>query len=173
MSCPRSHFGGYCAGVEHSYLSEFWFSKYIISDNATSFSSHSFRNFCFSHGIRHNTLSPYHPQPSLAERCNRNLKASLIAFHSQNQSSWDESLPWLQTAFNSAKHESTGRTPFEVIFKFAPSTPLSCSWDIQSLLPEAAEDTQVVWQSVNSHLMKATAVLQAHTIGIVRLVISK
>ena len=41
------------------------------------------------------------------------------------------------------------------MFKFAPSTPLTCAWDIQSLLPEAVEDTQVVWQSVKSHLMKA------------------
>ena len=127
--CPvrDSTSGATVQALNTHIFQNFGFPKYIILDNTTSFSSHSFCNFCFPHGIRHNTLSPYHPQPSLAERCNRNLKASLIAFHSRNQSTWDESLPWLQIAFNSAKHESTGRSPFEVMFKFTPSTHLTCA----------------------------------------------
>ncbi|MDR0585899.1 MAG: hypothetical protein LBG26_01535 [Treponema sp.] len=45
---------------------------------------------------RHVTTKPYYPQPSHAERFNRNLRPALIAYHHQNHSRWDENLSWLQ-----------------------------------------------------------------------------
>jgi hypothetical protein len=63
-------------------LSEKFFPSYgvlqsIVSDNAAVFKSRAFYNMCFSWGIRHITTSPYYPQASQVERCNRNLKVAL------------------------------------------------------------------------------------------------
>jgi transposase InsO family protein len=45
----------------------------IVSDNAKCFVSDEFRRFCFSLGIQRVTTTPYYPNPSHAERFNRNL----------------------------------------------------------------------------------------------------
>lgn len=133
----------------------FGFPKVIISDNATCFTSHSFRNFCFARGIKHATLSPYHPQPNNAERLNRNLKAALIAYHSNNQTSWDNSLSWLQLAFNFANHETLKTSPFKILFNFTPNTPLSLTWNIQDLLPRNNPNPHDIWRQAKNNIFRA------------------
>lgn len=65
-------------------------------------------NACFSWRIKHVTASPYYPQASQVERFNRNLKAALTIYHHSQHVLWDENLPMLTMAFNSAWHESIG-----------------------------------------------------------------
>jgi transposase InsO family protein len=108
----------------------------IVSDNAQYFKSREFKQFCFELAIRHITTSPYYPQPSHAERFNRNLRAALIAYHSNSQDMWDMQLGWLQLAFNSAEHEATKSPPFVVMFPFRSGSPLLNRWKISELLPE-------------------------------------
>jgi transposase InsO family protein len=100
----------------------------LVSDNAKCFVSRKFRQFCFGLGIKHITTTPYYPQPSHAERFNRNLRSALIAFHSDSQTTWDKNLSWLQPAFNTATHKYTGATPFQVMFPFRAGSPLLHQW---------------------------------------------
>jgi hypothetical protein len=60
----------------------------------------------------------------------------LIAYHSDAQDTWDQHVPWLQLAFNTAEHESTKVPPFAVMFPFRASSPLLNKWKIHELLPE-------------------------------------
>ena len=93
---------------------------------------------------------------SHAERFNRNLRSALIAYHAQQQNTWDESLKWLQMAFNSATHESHKRTPYEVIFGQAPNNPLSNLWTLGDLLPAGpGEDVSHNWEAARKNLLKA------------------
>jgi hypothetical protein len=97
-------------------LAERFFPSYgvpqsIVSDNAAVFKSRIFYNLCFSWGIRHITTPPYYPQASQVERFNRNLKAALTIYHNAQHTRWDEHLPSLAIAFNSAWNESTAVTP--------------------------------------------------------------
>jgi transposase InsO family protein len=62
-------------------ISSFSVPEVIMSENAPYFPSREFRQFCFELGIEHITTSPYYPQPSDAERFNRNLRVALIAYH--------------------------------------------------------------------------------------------
>jgi hypothetical protein len=121
------------AALRHGIFACFSVPEIIVSDNAKCFVSGEFRKFCFSLGIQHITTTPYYPNPSHAERFNRNLRAALTAYHAGSQTRWDEGLPWLQVAFNMATHEATGKTPFEVIFPFPANTPLTNRWKIQDL----------------------------------------
>ncbi|XP_054262903.1 uncharacterized protein LOC128986520 [Macrosteles quadrilineatus] len=111
---------------------------------------------CFGHGIRHVTTSPYYPQPSHAERFNRNLRSALIAFHADKQTTWDQELPWLQFAFNTAHHESHKAVPFELFLGYPPNNPLANVWGIGDLLPPpGAADVKATWQAARRNLIRA------------------
>jgi hypothetical protein len=121
--------------LKERIFSIFLVPKILVSDNAQCFASREFRHFCFEMGVKHVTTSPYYPQPSHAERFNRNLRAALIAYHHDAHDTWDHHLPWLQLAFNTAEHKSTKSTPFAVIFPFRAGSPLLNQWTINELLP--------------------------------------
>jgi hypothetical protein len=138
-------------------FSTFSVPEKIVSDNAQCFVSREFRHFCFEMGVKHVTTSPYYPQPSHAERFNKNLRAALIAYHREAHDMWDQNLPWLQLAFNSAEHEATKACPFNVMFPFKCGSPLINRWSIKDLLPAKWTKTQLqqLWSRVRQNLVKS------------------
>ena len=115
-----------------SIFSSFSVPEVLVSDNTPCFTSSEFRQFCFGLGIKHVTTSPYYPQPSHAERFNKNLRTALIVYHSESHTTWDQNLTWLQLAFNMAEHEATRAAPFLVIFHFRFNSPLLNHWKIKT-----------------------------------------
>jgi len=138
-------------------FSSFSVPEIIVSDNAPCFTSRDFQQFCFEMGIKHVTTSPYYPQPSHAERFNRNLRAALIAYHRDAQTSWDGQLHWIQLGFNIAEHEATKATPFEIIFPFRAGSPLLHKWKISELLPEKCNKAMLKkkWTMVKQNLVNS------------------
>lgn len=97
----------------------------IVSDNATIFHSATMKYICNKWGITHSFCSPYHPQTNLAERVNRVVKPMLrIYTEDQSHNKWAEQLPLLQLAINTATHDSTGFTPYQIMFNKEPRLPL-------------------------------------------------
>jgi hypothetical protein len=128
----------------------------IVSDNATVFKSRLFYNTCFSWGIKHITISPCYPQASQVERFNRNLKAALTICHSSQHTRWDENLPALTMAFNTAWHESTGATPAFLFLGRELNNPLGLKWRLADLdLQQSPSDTMVFWERALANLRKA------------------
>jgi len=138
------------------FFQHFGVPSTIVSDNGTQFVSHLFRKMCFGHGIQHVTTSPYYPQPSHAERFNRNLRSALISFHADKQTTWDQELPWIQFAFNTARHESHKAVPFELMMGFPPNNPLANIWKIGDLLPPpGTADVKSTWAAARRNLIRA------------------
>lgn len=142
--------------LQSQLLQHFGIPETIVSDNGSQFTSHEFHSFCKGNGIRHVTTSPYYPQPSHCERFNRNLRSALIAFHATKQDRWDESLQWLELAFNTALHESHKMVPFELMLGYSPNNPLSNVWRIKDLLPPpGTADTKATWEAARRNLFRA------------------
>ncbi|XP_023709138.1 uncharacterized protein K02A2.6-like [Cryptotermes secundus] len=130
----------------------------IVSDNAAVFKSRWFYNLCFSWGIRHITTSPYYPQASQVERFNRNLKAALIIYHHRQHTRWDENLPSLSIAFNTAWHESTGATPASLFLGREMNHPLGLKWEFRELeLQRDPKNMGEYWEAALANLRKARA----------------
>jgi hypothetical protein len=128
----------------------------IVSDNATVFRSRLFYNMCFSWGIKHVTISPYYPQASQVERFNRNLKAALTIYHHSQHNRWDENLPSLAMALNSAWHESTGATPASLFLGRELNHPLGLRWELSELdLQQPPQGTKAFWERALANLNKA------------------
>ena len=130
------------------------FLRTLVSDNASYFVSKNFRSFCIDLGIKHVTTSPYHPQASVAERFNKNLKSALIAYHSTDHRSWDQNLLWLSFAFNCTRHEAHSQTPVSLVFAFQVNNPLFNLWNILDLLADTRNIGEVkeAWKRAASNL---------------------
>lgn len=140
-----------------SIFASFGPPRNLVSDNAPAFKSRKFRRFCFGQGIRHITTTPYYPQPSFAERINRNLKSALIIYHSGAPTKWDQSLNWLSLAFNTAQHESHRTTPARLLLSYEINTPLSNLWSLNDILPERVDpqELRVRWEAAKRNIILA------------------
>ncbi|MEO1301476.1 MAG: hypothetical protein AAFU83_04560 [Bacteroidota bacterium] len=67
----------------------------------------------------------YHPQTNgLVERTNEVIEAALRHYVSADHSDWDDQLPWVEFALNSAYHPAIGTTPFALNRVVVPKDPL-------------------------------------------------
>ncbi len=73
------------------------------------------KTHCKDWGVGQKLTTSYHPQTNLTERVNKTLKTMIASFVGDNYSNWDQWLPELRFAINSAHHESTGVTPAQLM----------------------------------------------------------
>lgn len=87
---------------------------FILSDRGSQFLSAVFKEICGKWGVTQKLTTAYHPQTNMTERVNRNLKYMMAAYVEDNHKKWDQYLPELRFAVNSAVQESIGMTPAEL-----------------------------------------------------------
>ena len=97
----------------------------ILHDNATNFCSNLMTTLWKMCGIRQITSSIYHPMGNAqVERLNGVLKQMLRKFTKQYPMEWHELLPQLLFAVRSVPHETTGFSPFELLYGRTVRGPL-------------------------------------------------
>ncbi|KMQ85388.1 reverse ribonuclease integrase, partial [Lasius niger] len=82
----------------------------ILSDNGTQFKSAEFETRLKECDIKHQTAPVYSPHCNPVKRTNRTVKTMIGQFVYKNRD-WDENLPALQFAYNTATHDATGFSP--------------------------------------------------------------
>ena len=98
----------------------------IISDRDRKFDSHFWRAVFKRLDTMLNLSTADHPQTDgQTERVNQVLEDMIRAYVSKRQSNWEDYLPILEFAYNSAKHVTTGFSPFMLMYGFQPRSPVS------------------------------------------------
>ncbi|KRZ65623.1 Retrovirus-related Pol polyprotein from transposon 17.6, partial [Trichinella papuae] len=113
---------------------------------------------CKIFGVEKSRSSPYHPQGNgLVERANRTLLNTLAKLcHESQDRSWDQLLPLATMAYNSAVHETTGQSPFCMLFGKQMSLPLDVTLDVPPGTASNADD-YVVQLRENLQKLHSTA----------------
>ena len=76
-------------------------------------------------GIKLLFSSAYHPQTDgQTEVTNHTLSTLLCVLIKKNIKEWEECLPITEYAYDRARHLTTGKSPFEVVYGFNPLSPL-------------------------------------------------
>ena len=89
----------------------------MISDRGTSFMSAVVKRLLHLMDIHHCPTSSYHPQANgQCERYNSTLANMLRHYVNEQHNDWDQWLPYVCKAYNTATHEVTGHTPFFLLF---------------------------------------------------------
>ena len=115
-----------------SIFSRLGFPKEILSDNGPQFTSElmsEFQSMCGSKGIK---TSIYHPQSNgHIERFHSTLKSKMKKVIREQPKAWHRYLPALMFACRDLPSETTGYSPFELMFGRRPRGPidlLADSW---------------------------------------------
>lgn len=124
------------------------FPKEILSDQGTNFMSSLISELCKMLKVRKLSTTPYHPQANgLVERFNGTLKQMLKAYAVVEPLKWDVHLPYVLFAYREVPNESTGFTPFELLYARHVRGPLD-------ILKEQWEEPTEEQTSVLSYLME-------------------
>ena len=84
------------------------------------------------------------------------FKGGLKIFHHQNQKGWDRDLPWLSTAFNTARHENTQVNTDTLFLGCEMQCPLNVRWDLSPIHSGRVKNTdRNFWSAVYGKLKEA------------------
>lgn len=99
--------------------------KEIQHDQGSNFMSRVFGEVMQALGIEQMVSSAYHPQSQGAlERYHQTLKTMLKTFCHDNQEDWDKGIDFLLFATRDSQNESTGFSPFELVYGHEVRGPL-------------------------------------------------
>ncbi|KAK1551529.1 hypothetical protein QYE76_017215, partial [Lolium multiflorum] len=97
----------------------------IVSDRDVKFMSYLWKSLMAKFGVKLLFSSSSHPQTDgQTEVVNRSLSTLLRTLVKKNLKSWEDCLPHAEFAYNRAKHSTTLRSPFMVVYGFEPPTAL-------------------------------------------------
>ena len=135
----------------------------IHSDQGSNFESNLIHEVCNIMGIHKSRTTAYHPQgDGLVERQNRTLQDILSSFVSQQKDDWDLWIDIAVYAYNTSPQESTGVSPFELVFGHQARLPIEQALGLPlknpSLQSEYARDLRKalsnVQRAAEEHLSK-------------------
>ena len=97
----------------------------LHSDQGANLCSEVIKTICKLLGMDKTRTSAYHPQGNgQVERFNRTLEAMLAKNVKDNQRDWDQWLQKVLFAYRTSLHETTGFTPFHLVFGRTPNLPV-------------------------------------------------
>ena len=106
----------------------------IHSDQGREFENKIMQELCLLGGSHKTRTTPYHPESDgMVERFNRTLLMMLAMFAGKNRDDWDDLLPAVMMAYRSSVHESTGFSPYRLMFGEECTLPMDIGLPTEQL----------------------------------------
>ena len=100
-----------------NFIVHYGFPCKLHSDKAQNFESKVIRHLCKAGGIKKTRTTPYHPMGNgQVERFNQTLLRMLGTLDNSKKSDWKSYVPSLVHAYNATRHDTTGFSPFYLMF---------------------------------------------------------
>ena len=100
-----------------NFFVHYGFPARIHSDQGANFESKLIKSLCDLTGMKKTRTTPYHPMGNgMVERFNRTLLNMLGTLQDNQKADWKSHLSTLTHAYNAATHDSTGFSPFYLMF---------------------------------------------------------
>ena len=113
-------------------VSKYGAPRSIVSDRGSTFTSTYWGTLCYYLATRRCFSTAFHPQTDgQTERMNQTLECYLRCYVNYQQDNWAELLPGAEYAMNNAVSASTGKTPFEICYRWKPQLRMNIARDTQ------------------------------------------
>ena len=134
------------AFFQHS-VCRFGMPSVIHSDQGREFENKVIQELCLLCGAHKTRTTPYHPESDgLVEHFNRTLLMMLAMLAGENREDWDDLLPAVMMAYRSSVHESTGFSPYRLMFGEECTLPMDVGLPRQEPdLPDPITSPCAVW----------------------------
>ncbi|KAL0187224.1 hypothetical protein M9458_018894, partial [Cirrhinus mrigala] len=99
-------------------------------DQGPDFESKLIKELCGIAGIRKVRTTPYHPRGNPVERFNRTLLQMLGTLNDKEKSCWKDFVKPLVHAYNCTRNDSTGFSPYELMFGRQPRLPIDLAFGL-------------------------------------------
>ncbi|CAB0041768.1 unnamed protein product [Trichogramma brassicae] len=127
----------------------------LQTDNGTEFRNEVIDDYLRMMNITHYFNPAYYPQVNIVERTNRTYKTMIKAYVEKDHREWDEKLPELTFAYNTAKQSSTGMSPAELIYGIQPEQPGSFRRELELEAQDQEQNEAVTaWKAKLQELPK-------------------
>ena len=100
-----------------NFIVHYGFPNRLHSDQGRNFTSNVIKELCKLAGVQQSRTTPYHPMGNgMVERFNQTLIKMLGTLEDKQKEDWKSYVSTLVHAYNATKHDSTGYTPFFLMF---------------------------------------------------------
>ena len=132
--------------IAQQFIGRFGAPRNIHSDQGRNFESELFHQLCSIFGIKKQRTTPHHPQcDGVVERFNRTLLQMLRTVVNDQGDEWDEHLAYVTAAYRHTKHETTGYSPFQLMFGRPVTVPLDLMIGCPPRTEGSCTHEYVVW----------------------------
>lgn len=149
-----------------------WFYKFGVpsrlhSDQGRSFESTLIQQLCLMYGVTKSRTTPYHPAGNgQCERFNRTLHNLLRTLPLTQKRNWASCLPYVLFCYNTTPHQSTGESPYYLMFGQQPRLPIDFllgrveeprPGEVQGWVAEHQEKLRVAFDCARERLLTAAS----------------
>ena len=97
----------------------------ILTDQGKNFTSALMQSVLHTMSTTHIRTSAYHPQTNaVVENFNKTLANGLSMYCNDDQTNWPDSLPYITFSYNTVEHQSTGFSPYRLLYGREPRYPI-------------------------------------------------
>ena len=115
----------------NNFVIHYGFPKRLHSDQGANFESKIIKELCSLCGIEKSRTTPYHPMGNgVTERFNRTLLQMLGTLTVEQKQNWKKYVGPMVHAYNSMRQETTGHTPYFLMFGRQPRLPVDMAFDL-------------------------------------------
>ena len=116
----------------HHFIVHYGTPKQIHSDQGANFMSNIIKELCNILGIKRSRTTPYHPMGNgQCERLNRTILSILGTLKPDQKKDWKNYINPLVYAYNCTRHDTTGISPYALMFGREPRLPIDFAFNIE------------------------------------------